>query len=44
MQCAIEMDKRLPPLRGTEMHGLLEATRKVRKVMNKIEVGNIRTE
>ena len=33
--------ERLPPLRGTEKHRLLEATRKVDEVMNKIEVENI---
>ena len=31
----------LPPLRGVEKHRLLEATRKVDKVMNKIELRNI---
>ena len=36
-----ETRERLPPLRGIEKHGLLEATRKVDEVMNKIEVGNI---
>ena len=36
-----ETRKRLPPLKGNERHWLLEATRKVDKVMNKIEVGNI---
>ena len=36
-----ETRERLPPLRGIEKHRLLEATRKVDKVMNKIEVGNI---
>ena len=33
--------ERLPPLSGIEKHRLLEATRKVDEVMNKIEVGNI---
>ena len=33
--------ERLPPLRGIEKHRLLEATRKVDEVMNKIEVENI---
>ena len=33
--------EKLPPLRGIEKHRLLEATRKVDEVMNKIEVGNI---
>ena len=32
---------RLPPLREIEKHRLLEATRKVDEVMNKIEAGNI---
>ena len=36
-----ENGERLPPLTGTEKHRLLEATRKVDEVMNKIEVGNI---
>ena len=36
-----ETRESLPPLRGTEMHGLLEVTRKVDEVKNKIEVGNI---
>ena len=36
-----ETRERLPPLRGTEKHRLLEATRKVDEVMNKIEVGHI---
>ena len=36
-----ETRERLPPLRGIEKHRLLEATRKVDKVMNKIDVGNI---
>ena len=36
-----ETRERLPPLRGTEKHRLLEATRKVDEVMNKVEVGNI---
>ena len=36
-----ETRERLPPLSGTEKHRLLEATRKVDEVMNKIEVGNI---
>ena len=36
-----ETRERLPPLRGIEKHRLLEATRKVDEVMNKIEVGNI---
>ena len=36
-----ETRERLPPLRGIEEHKLLEATRKVVEVMNKIEVGNI---
>ena len=31
----------MPPLRGIEKHRLLEATRKVDEVMNKIDVGNI---
>ena len=34
-----ETRERLPPLRGIEKHRLLEATRKVDDVMNKIEVG-----
>ena len=36
-----ETRERLPSLRGIEKHRLLEATRKVDEVMNKIEVGNI---
>ena len=36
-----ETRERSPPLRGIEKHRLLEATRKVDEVMNKIEVGNI---
>ena len=36
-----EKRKRLPLLRGTEKHRLLEATRKVDEVMNNTEVGNI---
>ena len=36
-----ETIERLPPLRGIEKHRLLEATRKVDEVMNKIEVGSI---
>ena len=36
-----ETRERLPPLRAIEKHRLLEATRKVDEVMNKIEVGNI---
>ena len=36
-----EARQRLPPLRKISTHRLLEATRKVDKVMNKIEVGNI---
>ena len=36
-----ETRERLPPLRGIGKHILLEATRKVDEVMNKIEVGNI---
>ena len=36
-----EIRERLPPLRGMEKHRLLEATRKINEVMNKIEVGNI---
>ena len=36
-----ETRERLPPLRGIEKHRLLEATRKVDKVMNKIDFGNI---
>ena len=36
-----ETRERLPPLRGIEKHRLLETTRKVDEVMNKIEVGNI---
>ena len=36
-----ETRERLSPLRGIEKHRLLEATRKVDEVMNKIEVGNI---
>ena len=35
-----ETRERLPPLRGIEKHRLLEATRKLDEVMNKIEVGN----
>ena len=37
-----DMRERLPPLRGIERHGLLEATGKLDKVMNKTEFGNIR--
>ena len=33
-----ETRERLPPLTGIEKHRLLEATRKVDEVMNKIEV------
>ena len=33
--------EKLPPLSGIEKHRLLEATRKVDEVMNRIEVGNI---
>ena len=33
--------ERLPTLMGIEKHRLLEATRKVDEVMNKIEVGSI---
>ena len=33
--------ERLPPMKGIEKHRLLEATRKVDEVVNKIEVGNI---
>ena len=36
-----ETRERLPSLREIEKHRLLEATRKVDVVMNKIEVGNI---
>ena len=36
-----ETRERLPPLWGIEKHRLLEATRKVDEVKNKIEVGNI---
>ena len=36
-----ETRERLPPLRGIDKHRLLEATREVDEVMNKIEVGNI---
>ena len=36
-----ETRERLPPLRGIEKHRLLEATRKVDEVMNKMEVRNI---
>ena len=36
-----ETRESLPPLRGIEMHGLLEVTRKVDEVKNKSEVGNI---
>ena len=36
-----EARQRLPPLREISTYRLLEATRKVDKVMNKIEVGNI---
>ena len=36
-----EARQRLPPLRKISTRRLLEATRKVDKVMNKIEVGNI---
>ena len=36
-----ETRERLPPLRRIKKHRLLEATRKVDEVMNKIEVGNI---
>ena len=36
-----ETRERLPPLMGTEKHRLLETTRKVDEVMNKIEVGNV---
>ena len=36
-----ETRERSPSLRGIEKHRLLEATRKVDEVMNKIEVGNI---
>ena len=36
-----ETRERLPPLRGIEKHRLLEATRKVDEVGNKIEAGNI---
>ena len=36
-----ETRERFPSLRGIEKHRLLEATRKVDEVMNKIEVGNI---
>ena len=36
-----ETRERLPPLRGIEKHRLLEATRKVDEVVNKLEVGNI---
>ena len=37
-----DMRERLPPLRGIERHGLLEATGKLDEVMNKTEFGNIR--
>ena len=36
-----ETRERLPPLRGIEKQRLLEATRKVDEVLDKIEVGNI---
>ena len=36
-----ETRERWPPLTGIEKHSLLEATRKVDEVMNKIQVGNI---
>ena len=36
-----ETRERLPPLRGTEKHRLLEAARKVDEVMDKMEVGHI---
>ena len=36
-----ETREKLPPLRGIQKHRLLEATRKVDEVMNKIEFGNI---
>ena len=36
-----ETRERLPPPRGIEKNRLLEATRKVDEVLNKIEVGNI---
>ena len=36
-----ETRERLPSLKGIEKHRLLEATRKVDEVMNKIEVRNI---
>ena len=36
-----ETRERLPPLRGIEKHRLLEATRKVDEVTNKIEFENI---
>ena len=36
-----ETRERLLPLKGIEKHRLLEVTRKVDEVMNKIEVGNI---
>ena len=36
-----ETRERLPPLSGIEKYRLLEATRKVDEVINKIEVGNI---
>ena len=36
-----ETREKLPPPRGIEKHRLLEATRKVDEVLNKIEVGNI---
>ena len=36
-----ETREKLSPLRGIEKHRLLEGTRKVDEVMNKIEVGNI---
>ena len=35
-----ETRERLPPIKGIEKHRLLEATRKVDEVMNKIEAGN----
>ena len=36
-----ETRERLPPLRGVEKHRILEATRNIDEIMNKIEVGNI---
>ena len=36
-----ETRERLPPLRGIENHRLLEATRKLVEVMDKIKLGNI---